>query len=569
MNGSTEFLISFVERAMKVIWVVFLVGCVFGQDDLNVKTIYGSIVGKVSTSGLYKVWNTRYAQSPAGANRWKSPVPLIPWDDTIDASQNPPICPQPSTLFSASESEDCLFLSVYVPIKHSISDTPLPVQVFIHGGAFATGGAIYYNGEILAGDDVIFVSINYRLGALGFLAHPVLYTPENGDGVGFYGIQDQRAALQWIQDNIQFFGGDKTRVTVSGESAGAISVSIHLASPLSAGLFQQAIVQSGSFVGINTKETGFQIGQTVVDAVNCNTSADILACLLSANATELNAAVPMIFPSLASELTRQPIDVITSDQGLRVPLLIGTNAHELSYFLCSTAANITAEQYGYTLQQMFQELASFVLQVYPASSYATPVAAYIDVLSDYHMTCSTRKFADYYTRNGSAPVFMYFFNNQPSYFLHANVTERLFQVSDPQCLGAAHAFDIPYLFDLYDVVTQLSLNATELALRATMRNAWASFVKDGVPTVPSLSWPLYNSQSAEFMNLNAENLSVGSQFRTNYCRFWNPQPDNSTTDTNSTSCNFTTVPTSRTSSALEMRISWVCLLLGVFLALLI
>eukprot|EP00026_Physarum_polycephalum_P005172 Phypoly_transcript_05202.p1 GENE.Phypoly_transcript_05202~~Phypoly_transcript_05202.p1 ORF type:complete len:577 (+),score=83.62 Phypoly_transcript_05202:86-1816(+) len=574
---------------MKIILLLCFVAVhtVLGQD-LNVSTIYGNIVGKVSASGLYKVWNTRYAQSPAGANRWKSPISLVKWNGTLDATQDLPICPQPSWYYLGSQSEDCLFLSVYVPIKHLSTDTPLPVQVFIHGGSFTSGGARLYTGEILAGNDIIFVSINYRLGTLGFLAHPALYTPENEGGVGLYGIQDQRAALQWVQDNIQYFGGDKNRVTVSGESAGAISICMHLALPNSNGLFHQGIMESGFCNGITPNDTNLEMGQTVVDYVKCNASADILSCLLAANATDLNAAAPSIFPSLSSELTQQPIDIIKSGKGFQVPLLIGTNLNESSLFLCPDYDNITSGQYAYVIAATFLGIAHDVLQEYPASSYQNPTAAYVDLASDYVFKCPTKALADVFSRNTSAPVFMYSFNNQPSFFLNPNVTYQL-EGSNPRCLGAAHSFELPYLFDLYENLPAggLLLNATELSLRTTMRNAWVSFVTHGVPTLPSLSWPLYNSASASFVNLNIGEISIESQFRVSHCAFWNPENStststtsfttgsltstsgtgNSTTSTSSSTSTTTTNSTTATSSASRITLAWTGLLLVLFLAL--
>ena len=214
-----------------------------------VKTDAGSVSG-INQNGLQVFLGIPFAAPPTGDLRWRPPAPVQPWNGVKETKEYSPSCPEPLSPGSpVNMSEDCLYLNVWTPAQSA--DEKLPVMVFFYGGAFGQvapfGTMAVYNGTTLAEKGVIVVTTNYRLGALGFLAHPQLDNESPHNSSGNYGLLDQQAALQWVQRNIGAFGGDPSRVTIFGQSAGGESVLIHLVSPQSKGLYQQAIVESGPF----------------------------------------------------------------------------------------------------------------------------------------------------------------------------------------------------------------------------------------------------------------------------------------------------------------------------------
>ena len=233
--------------------LVITAGCELDTDAAatpsspNAKTETGVVRGAAVTGG-YQFLGIPYAAAPTGNLRWRPPQPAPSWKGVRDASQFGPSCPQPETPFAPPgvQSEDCLRLNVYTPALSSGRAKARPVLVWIHGGGFVQDGARNYDPKNLAAEGTVVVTVNYRLGALGFLAHPALASSPGGPS-GNYGLMDQQAALRWVQHNIRTFGGDPNNVTIAGESAGGLSVLMHMVSEGSRGLFQKAIVQSGSF----------------------------------------------------------------------------------------------------------------------------------------------------------------------------------------------------------------------------------------------------------------------------------------------------------------------------------
>lgn len=226
-------------------------GCAQKVPEFGIVKTEAGYVSGTSEGGLWIYRGIPYAAPPIGDLRWRPPAPVQPWDGTREAKEFSAACPQPASAdpssgdTPANTSEDCLYLNVWTPAKSA--GEKIPVMVFIHGGAFGQGaGSIsLYDGTALAKKGVIVVTLNYRLGALGFLAHPQLVKESTNGSSGNYGLLDQLAALDWVQRNIAAFGGDPSRVTIFGESAGASSILLHLVSPQSRGLYQQAIVESG------------------------------------------------------------------------------------------------------------------------------------------------------------------------------------------------------------------------------------------------------------------------------------------------------------------------------------
>ena len=300
-----------------------------------VQTASGAVRGAFADDHLLFA-GIPYAAPPVGPLRWRAPQPPARWQGVRDASKFGARCTQDTTNdpdFGRSVSEDCLTLNVWTP--NSSAGRPVPVMVWIHGGGFVNGsGDIYDSRWMVAQGDIIVVTLNYRLGALGFLAHPALGA---NDDVGNYGFADQQAALRWVHDNIANFGGDPNKVTIAGESAGAMSVCDHLVAPGSAGLFRAAILQSGPCGAETDRATAEQISVAYAAAAGCAdpaTAADCLRALPVAKLTQLPVYFHLSSDGLTGPISGTavlPTDAMTAiaaGKAARVPVLIGTNHDE-------------------------------------------------------------------------------------------------------------------------------------------------------------------------------------------------------------------------------------------------
>jgi para-nitrobenzyl esterase len=301
-----------------------------------IETTSGPVRG-VSDGVVNKFQGIRYANSTAGANRWTPPTAPPRSSTTFDASTPGSPCPQQVNQFSAQPpfSEDCLFLNVTTPV-HSEGDDGLPVWIFIHGGALVTGeGAAFDPSVLVSTQKIIVVTINYRLGALGWLAHPAL--DDNGIA-GNYGLMDQQLAFKWVRDNIEHFGGNAHRVTIGGESAGGLSTSSNLASPTAKGLFHAAIIESGAYMLFTVRPVAAQeaLGVSFATAVGCTgMDPQIAACLRNAPFAALLAAQGIINTSPTAGTTILPqglADAFGSGSFNRVPVMQGTNLNEGTLF---------------------------------------------------------------------------------------------------------------------------------------------------------------------------------------------------------------------------------------------
>jgi para-nitrobenzyl esterase len=265
-----------------------------------VKVDGGFVKGVSVPGGVLAFRGLPYAAPPTGNLRWRPPQPPASWNEIRDASRFAPSCLQKPSLFvpPGPQSEDCLYLNVSTP---ALGRDGRPVLVWIHGGGFTEDGALNYDGTKLAGNGVVVVTINYRLGALGFLAHPALATHPGGPA-GNYGLMDQQAALRWVKRNISQFGGDPRNVTIAGQSAGAVSVLAHLVSRGSRGLFQRAIVESGAFalnqVPLAAAEA---FGRTFAAGVGCTIRARSACAICRPRPSSTRSRTP---PSPASSTAR-------------------------------------------------------------------------------------------------------------------------------------------------------------------------------------------------------------------------------------------------------------------------
>jgi para-nitrobenzyl esterase len=482
--------------------------------------------GVVTGSRAGDVWSFKgipYAAPPVGDLRWRAPQPVTPWAEPRACTAFGPACPQPSSaeafyLAVGETSEDCLYLNVWAPDPSSDvadqsrrlqdeDDDLLPVMVWIHGGSFETGAGsmAVYDGANLASMGVVVVTINYRLGPLGFLAHPALSAESQDGGSGNYGLLDQVAALKWVQRNIAAFGGDPQRVTVFGESAGAISILDLLVSPLAEGLFQRAIVQSGIILdqgfGVTTNGTLAQAeeeGVAFAERLGVEASlapAEIAAALRAKTPEELLAVSGQSGSVMEQGLRWKPVadgymlpDVPTKlwaeGRHHKMPLLIGSNLDEGNLFL--QGLTLEPAQYEQQMQAVFGPYTQEALALYPVKSADDITPAFSRMLTEVGFASTARFAARAMSATGS-PAYLYQFTRVP--------------FDNP--MGAFHGVEIPYVFGntaLFSVMGAIEQADTDLS--AALMRYWTGFARSGVPEYEgAVEWPAYEASSDRYLEL--------------------------------------------------------------------
>jgi para-nitrobenzyl esterase len=493
-------------------------------------TLNGPIRGAVSAAGIREFLGIPYAAPPVGNLRWRPPVDHARWFDIRDATQFANHCPQAASAFGiASTSEDCLFLNVFTPSEFGIR--PRPVMVWIHGGSLLVGESNDFDPTPLVNDGVIVVTVNYRLGALGFLAHPAFaaeVTDPGHDGqpaTGFsgdYGIMDQQAALRWVRDNIRFFGGDPENVTIFGESAGGLSVFTQLQSPPAAHLFHKAIIESGAYsLNTQTLATAEAAGAVFATATGCadQTAACLRALPVDTIVANESASIGGYTPNLdGSFLPLSLATALAAGQFHRVPILQGNNHDEwrlftaLAFDLVGNPIPNTEAGYEAALATLLGAAAPLVAAEYPLANFPSASIAFAAPITDVVYACPALK-ADISMASFTA-VYTYQFadENAPEDFLPP--------VSFPY--GAAHASELQYLFVLPVTVPRPSLDAAQLQLARTMQRYWTSFAKSGTPNDPSSpAWALFNQVASNFQSLVPPRPVQETNFATaHHCDFW-------------------------------------------------
>ena len=485
-----------------------------------VQTANGTVDGRgVQPSGVRIFRGIPFAQPPTGDLRWREPQPVTNWKGVRPAADFGPRCMQ-ARIFedmifrSNGMSEDCLYLNVWTPAKSSRER--LPVLVYFYGGGFVTGDASEprYDGESMATKGIVVVTVNYRLGVFGFMSHPELTKESSHNASGNYGLLDQNAALRWVQRNIANFGGDPKRVTIAGESAGSVSVSAQMISPLSKNLIAGAIGESGSITGTlpavpraKAEEQGSkfaaEMGAQSLAALRAIPSQRILD-----EASKGGWASIGRFPLTIDGyfLTDEPVKIYATGKQARVPLLAGWNSEEVGWNALLGSAEPTLENYKNAVAKLYSTRTDEVLKLYPATTSEEVMQAAADLASDRFISYSTWKWADLHAKTSGAVVYRY---------LYARPRPAMKTGNTPPARGAVHSAEIEYALGNLGSNDVYAWTPDDYKVSNVMQNYFANFIKKGNPNGPGLpEWPAISS--SRFMKIDVESRAEMDKTRARY-----------------------------------------------------
>lgn len=506
--------------------LVVVTGTVFGQ---TIQTQYGPVTGHANGS-VAEFLGIPYAAPPTGTLRWKPTVAPAVWSVPALADQFPPSCPQKKyqqgdTTYTLEGDEDCLYLNVWSPD----TTASLPVMVFIHGGGnqqgstgeIQTGTELYHGKNLAERGNVIVVTIQYRLGPLGFLVHPGL-DAESPDGIsGNYAVLDQLFALQWVQNNIASFGGNPDNVTIFGESAGGLNVGNLLTTPLANGLFHRAIIQSAvpqviSYANGTTNGTTF-----VDDFIASGTDAQKIAYMRTLPADSITIRLESPISGGLLQLGWRPVidgqtffdtpeNSFQSGSFNHVPLMIGTNSEEMSLSAppVVTPGMVTA----LTLASVPLSLQSQAATLYPPGSNNSEAReSYVGMLTDGQFTAPVRRTAQCISNNQNEPVWRYFFTQKHS-------------IGALLPFGSYHGMELFYVFNNWENTTLGAgplFHDTDDSTQQVLLDYWTNFAYSGNPNDGVLpSWPVYQASTDCYMELKATPDGTHCGLRTAESDLW-------------------------------------------------
>ena len=461
---------------------------------VQVKITNGLIEGKYDTkTNLEEFFGIPYAKPPVGELRWRAPQPLDNWSGVLETKKFAPRAVQPPVfgdmIFrSADMSEDCLYLNVWAPASSKMQS--LPVLVYFYGGGFLAGDGSEprYDGASMAGKGIVVVTVNYRLNIFGFFAHPELSSEVSTHSSGNYGLLDQVAALKWVQNNIASFGGNPSRVTIAGESAGSISVSAQMASPLSRGLFEGAIGESGASikptlnpVPLATAENlgldfAKKAGGYSLKQLRSMSTAQIYSLYLSLH-------YPSFPPVIDGYFLKNTLpETFKTGEQVKVPLLLGWNSAEVPGIALLRGKAFTAENYQQAVKRDYPDDYEAILKLYPFGSEKEIENSATALASDRFIVYSTWKWFDLQRNYSDQPVYRYLF---------ARVRPPLAGDTSHMPLpdGARHSVEIEYCMGNLSI-TPYAWTADDRKVSATMQDYFANFIKTGNPNGNGLpDWP--------------------------------------------------------------------------------
>ena len=478
---------------------------------VQAKLEHGIIEGNYDTRNDIQTYlGVPFAKPPVGDLRWKAPQPLDAWKGVLETKKFGPR-PMQHLVFgdmksrSDGVSEDCLYLNIWTPAKRNTKD--LPVLVYFYGGGFVAGDAseYRYDGESMAKKGIVAVTVNYRLNVFGFLAHPDLSKEAPYKASGNYGVLDQLAALQWVQKNIAAFGGDPNKVTIAGESAGSLSVSLQMASPLAKDLIAGAIGESGAAIVPTlppvSLEEAEKAGKDFVTKAGYQSIAEMRK-LPARDIYEIykesgRFGFPLVIDGYF--LPKSLPEIFEAGEQAQVPLLLGWNSAEIPGMAFMQGQPYTEENYVKKVKETYPEKHAEVLKLYPHSSEKEIEYSATALASDRFIVYSTWKWFDLHRKNSEQPVYRYLYSKLRPPLVDQNLTPGLAggtQERDPNAppmpkpIGAPHACEIEYCMGNLHLVKDYAWTADDHKVSKTMQEYFANFVKTGNPNGEGLSeWP--------------------------------------------------------------------------------
>ncbi len=462
-----------------------------------------------------------FAAPPTGELRWKRPVEHACWQGALAATDFGPACMQLDEMGKVKGEEDCLSVNVWVPADAD-ADKPVPVLFFIHGGgnvqgasSVKVGNVALYDGQALSErGHVAVVTINYRLGPFGWLAHPGFAEGEPASS-GNYGALDQVFALQWARDNLLAFGGDPARLLVFGESAGGQNTCTLLASPLAKGLFSSAAIESGGCAA-EKKEDAEAFALDWAMKAGCPVGAGAAACLRKLPAADVESLVPAPVEIAGKQgpyqpivdgylLTAPPFDVIAKGEHNHVPFIMGANEHETG---AAVPATMTEAEYTAAVKALLPTFADAILAAYPAASFPTPRDAFVAVTSDAKFICPVRRTLRAAAKSQTEPVFRYQF------------THVLDNVGPAQKQkGAFHGLELFFVFGQLEVAGYIP-SPGEKGLSGAIQGYWSRLAGNGDPNgSATIDWPAYDPAKDSYLELDTT-VVAKEGVHTAHCDFW-------------------------------------------------
>ena len=467
-----------------------------------VKTAEGLVKGLEDEAVGVCVWKgIPYAEPPIGDLRFRATRPALPRSGTLEADEIGMSCPQEEHFTSGGKSvgfsEDCLNLNIWSPKKAG----KFPVMVWFHGGGFQQGSGGYdiYRGSFLAGEkEVVIVTINYRLGSLGFLTLPELKSEDPNASAGNYGILDQIQALKWVRDNISGFGGDPNNVTIFGQSAGGMSVCAHLVSPLSQGLFQRAIIMSGPCDLFFTLDQGYEQGRTLLQTIGCpDQGPEAVKCIRSKTVDEIYIKSPNRLFALGVTcaphidgyvIPDQPMKLIKEGKYHQVPVMLGNLKEELKLYtmMISGTGLVLPGTITALMRKLIGDRVDEILTMYSYQDYRRPVDLFINVGNDLAFAGPAYQAAEAMSKNH--PVYLYRVDWNDSLFPHK--------------MGAFHGLDVPLVYGTLNTNTAMvkmmankKVKERAKPLSDQMMTYYTNFARTGNPNSEGLpQWPAYDPQ---------------------------------------------------------------------------
>jgi para-nitrobenzyl esterase len=506
-------------QLLMMLTILFGISAKAQHQSPNVKVVNGILEG-AAENGIYTFFGIPYAAAPVGKLRWEIPQPAANWKGVRKAIAFGPRAMQKfiytdMVFRSPGTSEDCLYLNVWTPELKP--ESKLPVLVYFHGGGFNAGDGSEprYDGASTAGNGIVVVTINYRMGIFGFFAHPELSKASKTHASGNYGLMDMTAALKWVQKNIMAFGGDPAKVTIGGQSAGSIAVSLQMASPLAKGLFRAAIGQSGSMLGMNkpierqqAEQLGVKFqadaGKTGLEALKNIPANELLELSRKPGAVYFPVIVDGYF------LPEQPVEIYTKGLQADIPLLAGWTSAEVGYGSVLGKEKPSLDNYNKALERLYGKDAAEAGKVYTANTDEEVVKVATELAGDRYLGFSTWKWIDIHGKTNGKPVYRYLYQQ----LLPAVKGQEDKYV---KAVGAPHSSDIAYALGNLPLDKVYAYTQDDFKASSYMQGYFVNFIKNSDPNGAGLpKWSGLQSSIPKVMYIDAGSKQAPEQYLKRY-----------------------------------------------------